>query len=120
MPLSNAQARDVESVLHPYTNLLKLRETGPLVIERGEGVRVYDDRGKDYIEGLAGLWCTALGRSTCWKSASPRLASPFGVDYRSSAAGRQSSVGQLRTIVGKCRTAARGLWSLGGSKTPAQ
>lgn len=61
MPLSNAQMRDVESVLHPYTNLVRLRETGPLVIERGEGVRIYDDRGKDYIEGLAGLWCTALG-----------------------------------------------------------
>ncbi|MGH6876403.1 MAG: aminotransferase [Rhizomicrobium sp.] len=61
MPLSNAQTRDVESLLHPYTNLVKLRETGPLVIERGEGVRVFDDRGKDYIEALAGLWCTALG-----------------------------------------------------------
>jgi 4-aminobutyrate--pyruvate transaminase len=61
MPLSNAQTRDVESVLHPYTNLLKLRETGPLVIERGQGVRVYDDKGKDYIEALSGLWCTALG-----------------------------------------------------------
>ena len=61
MPLSNAQMRDVESVLHPYTNLAKLRETGPLVIERGKGVRVYDDRGKDYIEALSGLWCTALG-----------------------------------------------------------
>jgi len=40
---------------------MRLRETEPLVIERGKGVRVYDDRGKDYIEGLAGLWCTALG-----------------------------------------------------------
>ncbi|HEX3430312.1 MAG TPA: aminotransferase [Rhizomicrobium sp.] len=61
MPLSNAQMRDVECLLHPYTNLVKFRETGPLIIERGQGVRVYDDRGKDYIEGLAGLWCTALG-----------------------------------------------------------
>ncbi|HEY2444732.1 MAG TPA: aminotransferase [Rhizomicrobium sp.] len=61
MSLSNAQMRDVECVLHPYTNLLKFRETGPLVIERGEGVRVYDEHGKDYIEALAGLWCTALG-----------------------------------------------------------
>ncbi len=61
MPLSNAQARDVQSLLHPYTNLLKLRETGPLVIERGKGVWVYDETGKDYIEGMAGLWCTALG-----------------------------------------------------------
>ena len=31
------------------------------MIERGKGVRVYDDRGKDYIEALSGLWCTALG-----------------------------------------------------------
>jgi len=61
MPLSNAQMRDVDSLLHPYTNLVKFRETGPLVIERGKGVRVYDERGKDYIEALAGLWCTALG-----------------------------------------------------------
>ena len=37
------------------------RETGPLIIERGKGVRVYDSDGKDYIEGMAGLWCTALG-----------------------------------------------------------
>jgi 4-aminobutyrate--pyruvate transaminase len=61
MVLSNAQTRDVEALLHPYTNLMKMRETGPLIIERGKGVRVYDDRGKDYIEGLAGLWCTSLG-----------------------------------------------------------
>jgi 4-aminobutyrate--pyruvate transaminase len=61
MPLTNAQMRDVNSVLHPYTNLVKLRETGTLIIERGQGVRVYDDRGKDYIEAMAGLWSTALG-----------------------------------------------------------
>jgi 4-aminobutyrate---pyruvate transaminase len=61
MPLSNAQARDVQSLLHPYTNLVKLRETGPVVFERGKGVRIYDEHGKDYIEGMAGLWCTALG-----------------------------------------------------------
>src|SRR6201996_8686952 len=61
MPLSNAQMRDVNSVLHPYTNLVKFRETGPMVIERGQGVRVYDENGKDYIEAMSGLWCTALG-----------------------------------------------------------
>ena len=61
MPLSNAQMRDVASVLHPYTNLVNFRDTGPMVIERGQGVRVYDEHGKDYIEAMAGLWCTALG-----------------------------------------------------------
>ena len=31
------------------------------MLERGEGVYVYDNQGKRYIEGMAGLWCTALG-----------------------------------------------------------
>jgi len=59
--LTNAQMRDVNSVLHPYTNLVKFRESGPMVIERGKGVRVFDESGKDYIEAMAGLWCTSLG-----------------------------------------------------------
>ncbi len=60
-PLSNLATRDVETVVHPYTNLARFRDTGPLVIERGQGVYVYDSDGKPYIEGMAGLWCTALG-----------------------------------------------------------
>ena len=31
------------------------------MLERGQGVFVYDSNGKAYIEGMAGLWCTALG-----------------------------------------------------------
>jgi 4-aminobutyrate--pyruvate transaminase len=31
------------------------------VLERGQGVHVYDSEGKSYIEGMSGLWCTALG-----------------------------------------------------------
>ena len=60
-PLSNLAVRDVETLVHPYVNLSSFRETGPLVIERGQGVYVYDTDGKPYIEGMAGLWCTALG-----------------------------------------------------------
>ena len=60
-PLSNFQMRDAEALLHPYTNAVTHRQTGAHMIERGEGVRVWDDQGKSYIEGVAGLWCTALG-----------------------------------------------------------
>jgi 4-aminobutyrate--pyruvate transaminase len=60
-PLSNLAVRDVETLVHPYTQLAALRETGPLVLERAKGVFVYDTEGKGYIEGMAGLWCTALG-----------------------------------------------------------
>jgi 4-aminobutyrate--pyruvate transaminase len=59
--ISNLQQRDIETLIHPYTNLDAFRQTGPTVIERGEGVYVWDTEGKRYIEGLAGLWCTALG-----------------------------------------------------------
>jgi 4-aminobutyrate--pyruvate transaminase len=59
--LSNLATRDVETLVHPYVNLASFRETGPLIIERGQGVYVYDTEGKPYIEGMAGLWCTALG-----------------------------------------------------------
>jgi 4-aminobutyrate---pyruvate transaminase len=61
MPLSNQAVRDIETLIHPYTNLARFRETGPLVIERAQGVFLYDGKGKPYIDGMAGLWCTALG-----------------------------------------------------------
>ncbi|MGQ9366615.1 aspartate aminotransferase family protein [Azospirillum sp. ST 5-10] len=58
---NSAASRDKAFMLHPYTNL-KVHETaGPLIIDRGRGVRVWDDAGKEYIEGLASLWCVSLG-----------------------------------------------------------
>ena len=61
VPLTNVARRDIETLLHPYTNLAVHRETGPLTLERAEGVYVYDGAGKPYLEGMAGLWCTSLG-----------------------------------------------------------
>ena len=58
---NSTAARDVAYHLHPYTNLRKHMTDGPLVITRGKGVHVYDDEDNEYIEGLAGLWCAALG-----------------------------------------------------------
>jgi 4-aminobutyrate---pyruvate transaminase len=54
-------ARDIAYYFHPATNARRHETVGPMVIERGEGVFVYDDQGKDYIEGLAGLWSVAVG-----------------------------------------------------------
>ena len=49
-PLTNVQARDAEALLHPYTPLHRLKEIGPLVIQRAKGIYVYDTQGKPYIE----------------------------------------------------------------------
>jgi 4-aminobutyrate--pyruvate transaminase len=58
-----AARRDRSFHLHPATNLRAVLTEGPLVITRGEGVHVYDDEGRRYIEGMAGLWCASLGFS---------------------------------------------------------
>ena len=55
--------RDVATVIHPYTNLEQHKVVGPTVIAKGQGVYVYDDSGKRYLEGMAGLWSTSLGFS---------------------------------------------------------
>lgn len=59
--LTNFEMRDVDALLHPATNLAALRQTGPLILDHAEGIHVWDSNGKQYIEGMAGLWCTALG-----------------------------------------------------------
>ena len=60
---SPAARRDQSFHLHPATNLRTLQKEGPLVITRGEGVYVYDDEGRRYLEGMSGLWCASLGFS---------------------------------------------------------
>ena len=54
-------ARDIASLVHMQTNLRLHQQEGPVVISRGEGCRVFDDSGRDYIEAVAGLWCASLG-----------------------------------------------------------
>ncbi len=56
-------ARDVAYAMHPYTNLALHEERGPTIFTRGEGIYIWDDDGNQYLEGLAGLWCTGLGFS---------------------------------------------------------
>lgn len=43
-----------EYILHTYNRF-------PVVLERGEGVRLYDDKGKEYLDFAAGIAVYALG-----------------------------------------------------------
>ena len=55
MPLSHAPTPHLERPIPSYPNLAPPRDTRPLALDRGAGVRVFDDGGRRYIEGLAGL-----------------------------------------------------------------
>ena len=60
---NSQQAKDIAYHLHPYTNPAMLAADGPMIMTKGKGVFVYDSDGKEYIEGLAGLWCASFGFS---------------------------------------------------------
>ena len=58
---NSIEARDVASLVHMQTNLRTHQKEGPLVMARGEGCRVFDSSGREYIDSVAGLWCASLG-----------------------------------------------------------
>ncbi|MBD8688514.1 MULTISPECIES: aspartate aminotransferase family protein [unclassified Rhizobium] len=58
---NSMEGRDIAYQMHPSVNLRKYEKTGGLVIESGDGIYVFDNNGKRYIEGLAGLWSVAVG-----------------------------------------------------------
>ncbi|TBW36931.1 aspartate aminotransferase family protein [Siculibacillus lacustris] len=60
---NSPEARDVAHHLHGYTDARRHEEVGPLVIDRGEGVHVFDIHGKRYLEAMAGLWSVGVGFS---------------------------------------------------------
>ncbi|HET7880959.1 MAG TPA: aspartate aminotransferase family protein [Acetobacteraceae bacterium] len=62
-PNESLSARDIAYHMHPFTNARRLESEGPFVITRGDGIRIIDEEGRDYIDALAGLWCASLGFS---------------------------------------------------------
>ncbi len=60
---NSPEARDIAFHFHGYTNPVILGDIGPMIIERGEGIHVFDSNGTKYIEAMAGLWSVAVGFS---------------------------------------------------------
>ena len=52
---------DRDHLWHPFTQQQAWCEEEPLMIERGEGSYLIDDRGQRYLDGVSSLWCTVHG-----------------------------------------------------------
>ena len=61
--MTQLQDADKQYALHPFTHLSNHQKQGPFVVDKGDGVYVWDDQGNKLLEGMSGLWCTALGFS---------------------------------------------------------
>lgn len=53
--------KDKAHSLHPVSNLKEMREKGPLILARGEGIYLWDTDGNQYIDAFAGLWNINVG-----------------------------------------------------------
>lgn len=58
---NSPEQRDAQYQMHPLVDLVIFKERSSLIIDRGEGIYVFDNSGKRYIEGLSGLWSVGVG-----------------------------------------------------------
>ncbi len=61
--MNNLQQWDQRYVWHPFTPMKLWLDSEPLVIERGEGVYLFDTEGRRYIDGVSSLWCNVHGHN---------------------------------------------------------
>lgn len=54
-------ALDKAHLWHPFTAQRDWANSEPLIIERGEGVYLYDTQGNRYLDGVSSLWCNVHG-----------------------------------------------------------
>jgi putrescine aminotransferase len=49
------------SFWHSFADMQSISRNGPLVLERGEGITVWDSSGRRYVDAAAGLWNCNVG-----------------------------------------------------------
>ncbi|PZP81645.1 MAG: aspartate aminotransferase family protein, partial [Ectopseudomonas oleovorans] len=47
--------------LAPFSDYKQLAEKGPRIITEAKGVHLWDSEGNKILDGMAGLWCVAVG-----------------------------------------------------------
>jgi adenosylmethionine-8-amino-7-oxononanoate aminotransferase len=55
------QAEDRRYLWHPFTQQQDWVQTAPLIIERGQGVYLYDSDGRGYLDGVSSIWVNLHG-----------------------------------------------------------
>ncbi|WP_323767651.1 aspartate aminotransferase family protein [Marinovum sp.] len=61
LPTEDLQAFDAAHHMHPFTEGEGLARKGARVITRANGVWITDSEGHEILDGMAGLWCVAIG-----------------------------------------------------------
>ncbi|MGN0680122.1 MAG: adenosylmethionine--8-amino-7-oxononanoate transaminase [Oscillospiraceae bacterium] len=54
-------AQDLKYIWHPCSQMKDYETLPPIVVDHGEGVKLYDKNGKEYIDIVSSWWCNLLG-----------------------------------------------------------
>ena len=55
--------KDLKYIWHPFTQMKDYENDSPIIIEKGDGVYLYDLKGNKYIDGISSWWVNTLGHS---------------------------------------------------------
>ena len=55
------QSLSGEHHLAPFSDYKQLKHKGPRIITKADGVYLWDSEGHKILDGMAGLWCVAIG-----------------------------------------------------------
>ena len=62
MSSSTAELKRTDNqFIHPWDDIVKLGNNERTVVDKGDGVYVYDSDGKRLLDGPAGMWCVNIG-----------------------------------------------------------
>lgn len=59
--MGKLEEKDKKYLWHPFTQMKGWLREEPLIIERGNGVYIWDTKGNKYIDGISSLWVTVHG-----------------------------------------------------------
>ncbi|NQX60597.1 adenosylmethionine--8-amino-7-oxononanoate transaminase [Paenibacillus qinlingensis] len=56
-------AMNKDHLWHPFTQMKDYNNSDPLIIERGEGIMLYDVQGRAYYDGFSSVWLNVHGHN---------------------------------------------------------
>ncbi|KGG80129.1 adenosylmethionine-8-amino-7-oxononanoate aminotransferase [Caloranaerobacter azorensis H53214] len=61
--MNSLQIKDLRYIWHPCSQMKDYEDFPPIIIERGEGVFLYDTEGKRYLDAISSWWVNLFGHN---------------------------------------------------------
>ena len=59
--MENLAEKDLKYIWHPCSQMKDYEELKPIVVDKGDGVYLYDVDGNRYVDVISSWWCNLLG-----------------------------------------------------------